>query len=63
MARTTRGCRSRRRKTRDALQATGIDSVMKVYADEGHGLAKRANRLDALPEAVEFLVERLRRVG
>jgi hypothetical protein len=26
-----------------------------VYHDEGHGLAKRANRLDAYPDAVDFL--------
>jgi dipeptidyl aminopeptidase/acylaminoacyl peptidase len=26
-----------------------------VYDDEGHGLAKRANRLDAYPRAIDFL--------
>jgi hypothetical protein len=32
-----------------------------VYDDEGHGLAKRANRVDAYPAAIEFLVEHLSR--
>ena len=31
-----------------------------IYEDEGHGLARRANRLDALPRAVAFLAEVLR---
>jgi dipeptidyl aminopeptidase/acylaminoacyl peptidase len=26
-----------------------------VYPDEGHGLAKRSNRLDAYPKALAFL--------
>jgi dipeptidyl aminopeptidase/acylaminoacyl peptidase len=26
-----------------------------IYEDEGHGLARLANRLDAYPRAVEFL--------
>jgi dipeptidyl aminopeptidase/acylaminoacyl peptidase len=31
-----------------------------VYPDEGHGLAKRANRLDAYPRAIAFLSRHLR---
>ncbi|SDD24195.1 S9 family peptidase [Auraticoccus monumenti] len=44
-----------------ALAARGIPHELKVYDDEGHGLAKRANRLDAYPAAVEFLVHHLQR--
>jgi dipeptidyl aminopeptidase/acylaminoacyl peptidase len=33
-----------------------------VYPDEGHGLAKLANRLDAWPRAVSFLDRVLRPV-
>jgi len=43
-----------------ALDAKGIPCTLLVYADEGHGLAKRANRLDAYPRVLEFLAERLR---
>ena len=32
---------------------------MLVYDDEGHGLAKRSNRLDALPKALAFLARHL----
>lgn len=32
-----------------------------MYDDEGHGLAKRANRKDAYPAAIEFLTEILGR--
>ncbi len=38
-----------------ALQGRGIPCELRVYPDEGHGLAKRANRLDAYPAAIEFL--------
>ena len=38
-----------------ALQSRGIPCELRVYPDEGHGLAKRANRLDAYPAAIEFL--------
>ena len=44
-----------------ALDARGVPCVLKVYADEGHGLAKRANRLDAYPAAIAFLDNALRR--
>lgn len=42
-----------------ALTGRGRDCQLLVYADEGHGLAKRANRLDAVPKAVEFLASHL----
>lgn len=38
-----------------ALRAKGVPCELLVYADEGHGLAKRANRLDAYVAAVAFL--------
>ena len=38
-----------------AVRAGGVECELLVYPDEGHGLAKRANRLDAYPRAVEFL--------
>jgi dipeptidyl aminopeptidase/acylaminoacyl peptidase len=42
-----------------ALDERGVPCEMRVYHDEGHGLAKRANRLDAYPAAVEFLERQL----
>lgn len=44
-----------------ALAERGIRHELRVYADEGHGLAKRANRKDAYPAAIEFLAEILGR--
>jgi len=43
-----------------SLRTRGVPCELLVYADEGHGLAKLANRMDAYPRAVEFLAERLR---
>jgi dipeptidyl aminopeptidase/acylaminoacyl peptidase len=37
------------------LTDKGIPCELLVYADEGHGLAKLANRLDAYPRVVAFL--------
>ncbi len=42
-----------------ALDAKGVACELRVYHDEGHGLAKRGNRLDAYPAAVEFLEQHL----
>jgi len=42
-----------------ALDGKGVDCELRVYGDEGHGLAKRANRIDAYPAAIEFLVQHL----
>ncbi|MEO5709496.1 MAG: prolyl oligopeptidase family serine peptidase [Nocardioidaceae bacterium] len=44
-----------------ALEARGVPCELRVYADEGHGLAKRVNRLDAYPAAVDFLTRVLGR--
>jgi dipeptidyl aminopeptidase/acylaminoacyl peptidase len=38
-----------------ALDGKGVACELRVYDDEGHGLAKRANRLDAYPAAIDFL--------
>lgn len=38
-----------------ALTSRGRECELLVYGDEGHGLAKRANRADALPKAMAFL--------
>lgn len=43
-----------------ALAERGITHELRVYADEGHGLAKRANRQDAYPAAITFLTDILR---
>ena len=44
-----------------ALDGKGVACELRVYHDEGHGLAKRANRLDAYPAALEFLAQHLSR--
>ena len=40
-----------------AVRASGAECPLLVYPDEGHGLAKRANQLDAYPQALEFLAK------
>jgi dipeptidyl aminopeptidase/acylaminoacyl peptidase len=42
-----------------AMTSRGRECQLLVYDDEGHGLAKRANRIDAVPKAVEFLARHL----
>ncbi len=42
------------------LRRRGLRADLTVYDDEGHGLARLANRLDAYPRAVAFLDEVLR---
>jgi dipeptidyl aminopeptidase/acylaminoacyl peptidase len=42
-----------------AVRASGAECPLLVYADEGHGLAKRANQLDAYPQAFDFLAKHL----
>ena len=44
-----------------ALDSKGVACELRVYADEGHGLAKRVNRVDAYPAAITFLREHLAR--
>ncbi|HEY2223107.1 S9 family peptidase [Actinomycetospora sp.] len=38
-----------------AVRDNGVEVELVVYGDEGHGLAQRANRLDAYPRAIDFL--------
>ncbi len=40
-----------------ALDKRGIRNELRVYHDEGHGLAKRVNRLAAYPPAIAFLTD------
>jgi protease II len=47
------------RQLHTALSAKGIPCELRIYDDEGHGLAKRSNRLDAYPAAFEFLAAQL----
>lgn len=42
-----------------AVRANGAECELLVYDDEGHGLAKRSNRLDAYPRVAEFLAQTL----
>ncbi len=42
-----------------AVRANGVECQLLVYPDEGHGLAKRANQLDAYPQVLEFLGRQL----
>ncbi|HEY0167990.1 MAG TPA: alpha/beta fold hydrolase [Jatrophihabitans sp.] len=42
-----------------AVRANGVECQLLVYPDEGHGLAKRANQLDAYPQALDFLARHL----
>jgi dipeptidyl aminopeptidase/acylaminoacyl peptidase len=37
------------------LQARGVECELLIYDDEGHGLAKRVNRLDAYPRMFDFM--------
>jgi dipeptidyl aminopeptidase/acylaminoacyl peptidase len=39
----------------DNLRRRGVPCELLVYEDEGHGLARLENRLDAYPRAIEFL--------
>jgi dipeptidyl aminopeptidase/acylaminoacyl peptidase len=42
------------------LTEMGVRSELLIYADEGHGLSRLANRLDAYPKALAFLDDVLR---
>ncbi|MGB3828840.1 MAG: alpha/beta fold hydrolase, partial [Ornithinimicrobium sp.] len=42
------------------LDRTGVPCELRVYQDEGHGLAKRVNKIDAYPGAIDFLRRHLR---
>ena len=43
----------------DALQARGVPVEFRIYDDEGHGLVKLANKLDAYPRVAAFLDQHL----
>ena len=43
-----------------ALTANAVECELLVYRNEGHGLARRENKLDAYPKALEFLAKHLR---
>jgi dipeptidyl aminopeptidase/acylaminoacyl peptidase len=43
----------------EALTARGQECELLVYGDEGHGLARRTNREDAVPKAIAFLARHL----
>ena len=42
-----------------AMTERGRECELVVYGDEGHGLAKRGNRADAVPKALAFLARHL----
>jgi len=42
-----------------AMTRRGRECELLVYSDEGHGLARRPNRLDAIPKALAFLARHL----
>jgi len=44
-----------------ALQRRGVPCELTIYEDEGHGLARLSNRLDAYPRALGFLDRALTR--
>jgi dipeptidyl aminopeptidase/acylaminoacyl peptidase len=46
-----------------AVRSRGVPCELLVYDDEGHGLARLANRLDAHPRAMAFLDRVLRPGG
>ena len=52
---------SETRQIEASLRGRGFDCPVLVYGDEGHGLAKLKNRLDAYPQAVDFLDRTLSR--
>jgi dipeptidyl aminopeptidase/acylaminoacyl peptidase len=49
------------RQVAEGLQKRGLPVQLMTFEDEGHGLAKRANRLVAYPAIVKFLDEHVRR--
>ncbi|MDQ1740617.1 MAG: hypothetical protein QOE53_2269 [Pseudonocardiales bacterium] len=44
-----------------AVRGNGVECELLVYPDEGHGLAKRINQLDAYPRVLAFLARQLTR--
>lgn len=50
---------SEARQLVESLDRRGVPNELLIYEDEGHGLAKLANRLEAYPKAVDFLEKHL----
>lgn len=50
---------SEARQLHAALVANSVECELLIYQDEGHGLAKRANREDAYPKVFGFLARHL----
>jgi dipeptidyl aminopeptidase/acylaminoacyl peptidase len=46
-----------------SLRQRGVPCELSVYPDEGHGLTRLANRLDAYPRALRFFLDALAAVG
>lgn len=46
---------------KSALDGKGVPCDLRIYHDEGHGLARRENKLDAYPAAIAFLHTHLAR--
>ena len=38
-----------------SLKRRNVRCELRIYDDEGHGLARLTNQLDAYPRAIEFL--------
>jgi len=47
----------------EGLQKRGLPVQLMTFEDEGHGLAKRPNRLVAYPAMIKFLDEHVKRKG
>lgn len=43
----------------ESLRARGVPVDFLVYPDEGHGLSKRANKADANPKILGFVLDAL----
>lgn len=50
---------SEARQIVSALRGRGVACEERVYDDEGHGLAKRHNKIDAYPAAIDFVHRQL----
>jgi dipeptidyl aminopeptidase/acylaminoacyl peptidase len=46
-----------------SLRERDVRCELRIYEDEGHGLARLANRLDAYPRAIDFLESVVRRAA
>jgi len=44
----------------EKVKEIGKEAILLVYSDEGHGLSKLKNRLDAFPKVADFLDKHLK---